>query len=426
MSNPYPISPETVVRTRLDNGLTVVVRDNPHNPSVVLRGRLHAGALYDTDETSGLSRLAVAAIQRGTPARSFRALGDELDRRGMSFSLSSGMENIGFGGRALSEDFGRLVTVGADLLRNPAFAPGEIETVRQQIISGFRTADQDTRHVAYREMRAQCYPPAHPFHRLPEGRAEAIRAVPDDALRRFHARYFRPDLMTIAVVGDVRPAEALDHIARAFGDWRAPDAPPPYGFPDAPPIGQALRRVTRIAGKTQADVMIGFIGVRRTDPDFYALSLADLVLGRLGLRGRLGANVRDQHGLAYYVGSSLEAGVAAGPWAVFGGINPRNLERAIDGMRGEIRRLCAEPIGAEELEEARDHLTGSLALRLETNDGVAGALNDIELFDLGYDFLYRYSAIMGAITREQILEAVRRTMDPERYVLSVAGSVETL
>jgi zinc protease len=336
------------------------------------------------------------------------------------------MENIGFGGRSLSEDFERLVTAGADLLRNPAFAPGEIETVRQQIVSSFRTADQDTRHVAYREMRALCYAPAHPFHRLPEGRAETIRAIPGDALREFHARYFRPDLMTIAVVGDIRPPDALERIERAFGDWQAAGAPPAYGFPDAPQPAQAQRRVTRIAGKTQADVMIGFIGVRRTDPDFYALSLADLVLGRLGLRGRLGANVRDQHGLAYYVGSSLEAGVAAGPWAVFGGVNPRNLAQAIDGMLAEIRRLCAEPISAEELEEARDHLTGSLALRLETNDGVAGALNDIELFDLGYDFLERYRKIMSAITREQILDAVRRAMDPERYILSVAGSVDTV
>lgn len=422
MTHPYPISPENIVRVRLANGLTIIVRDSPYNPSVVLRGRLHAGALYD-GETPGLARLTVAAMQRGTPSRSFHTLGEQLDRRGMSFGLISGMENIAFVGRALSEDFPRLVEAGADVLRNPAFEPAEVEMVRRQIISSFLTADHETRHVAYRELRALCYPPSHPYHHLPEGSLESIRGLPVDALRAFHARYFRPDLMTIAVVGDVRPAEAIAQIERAFGDWQASGPVPPYGFPPAPPLDRTVRRVSYIQGKTQAEVMLGFIGVRRTDPDFYALSLADLVLGRLGLRGRLGASVRDQHGLAYYVGSTLEAGVAAGPWLIFGGVSPQNLERAIEGMRGEIARLCAEPISAEEMDEARDHLTGSLALRLETNDGVANALNDIELFDLGYDFLYRYAAIIRGISSEQVLAALRRTIDPERYVLSIAGSV---
>jgi len=421
MAQAYPISPETVTRVTLANGLVVVAKDNPHNPSVALRGRVRGGALSDGDDTSGLARFACAALQRGTATRTFQSLGAELERRGMAFSVSAGMENIAFAGRALREDFDHLLEVAADQLLHPTFPPAEIEKLRHQLVSGFQTTDQDTRHVAYREFRARCYPESHPYHRLPEGRASALQQIPLDALSLFHTRHFRPELTTIVVVGDVRPYDAISKIERVLGQWEKAGKPSAYSIPDASQPAQRIRHATEVSGKTQADIMLGFVGPRRTDPEFYALSLADLILGRLGLRGRLGATVRDQNGLAYYVGSSLEAGVGPGPWTIFGGVNPENLERALEGMLGELRRLCAEPVTEDEVDEAREYMSGSLALRLETNDGIAGALNDIETFDLGYDFLYRYADILAALTTQDLLAAVQRYADVECYVLSVAG-----
>ncbi|MCX7838289.1 MAG: insulinase family protein [Anaerolineae bacterium] len=425
MNTTLPITPETVTRVTLDNGLTILVKYNPNNASVTLRGRLRAGGMFDTSQTTGLAHFTTAALQRGTRKRTFQKLNEELDRYGMSFGIGAGTETIGFSGKALVEDFDRLLDVVADVLMHPTFPRREVEKLRTQILTDLQEDDQDTQHVAYREFRKLCYPATHPYHRLPDGTTKTVKRLTIAQMCEFHARYFRPDVTTLVVVGDVRADDAIARIARVFGRWRAEGAPPPHQIPDAPPPQQIVRRTVPLDGKTQADVVLGFPALRRSDPDFYALSLGDLIFGRLGLYGRLGANVRDEQGLAYYVFSSLETGIGAGPWTVRAGVNPKNLTRAIESILAEIQRLRSTPVTQDELDEARDFLTGSLALRLETNDGVAAILSDIELFNLGLDYLQRYPHIIRSITAEQILAVVQKYARIENYALAIAGPVDS-
>lgn len=424
MTNTLPITPETITRVTLDNGITVLVKDNPNNASVTLRGRIRAGGLYDTDKTAGLAHLATAALQRGTRKRTFQKVNEELDRFGMSFGVGAGMETIGFSGKSLVEDFDRLLDLAADVLMHPKYPRVETEKLRQEILADLKEADDDTGHVAYREFRALCYPASHPYHRLSDGRAETVKRLTLDGLRDFHARYFRPDITTIVIVGDIRAAQAIEKIERAFGKWQAHGKPAEHKLPDSTSIGQIARKEMPLQGKTQADIVLGYPGLRRTDTDYYALSIGDLIFGRLGLYGRLGANVRDKQGLAYYVVSGLEANLGAGPWSVRAGVNPKNVDCAIDGILAEIKRLRAEPVTQDELDEARDFVTGSLALRLETNDGVAGTLSDIEVFNLGLDYLQRYPSIIRSITAEQILAVTQKYAQVENYALAIAGPVD--
>lgn len=424
MSTTLPITPETVARTTLDNGLVVLVKNNPNNPSVTLRGRVRAGGLYDTDKTAGLAHFASAAFQRGTRKRTFQKLNEELDRAGMSFGIGAGMETIGFSGKSLVEDFDQLLDITSDVLLHATFPKDEVEKLQNQVITDLKEAEQDTQHVAYRDFRELCYPPLHPFHRLSDGRVETIKRIPSDALESFHDRYIRPDMSTVVIVGDIASDLAVEKIERAFGRWKARGLTPAYVIPDAPPPARVLRKESPLPGKTQLDIILGTVGVRRTDPDYYALNLGDLILGRLGLYGRLGANVRDKHGLAYYVYSGVEASLGAGPWAVHAGVNPKNLDGAIQGIIGEIQKIRTEPVSPDELGEAKDFVTGSLALRLETNEGVASTLADIELFDLGLDYLQRYPNIIRSLSAEQILTAMQKHLPVDNYALAIAGPLD--
>ncbi len=421
MSTTLPITPETVARTTLDNGLVVLVKNNPNNASVTLRGRLRAGGLYDSDKTAGLAHFAAAAFQRGSRKRTFRKLNEELDRAGMSFGVGAGMETIGFSGKSLVEDFDHLLDITSDVMLHPTFPKVEVEKLRNQIITDLKEAEQDTQHVAYRDFRELCYPALHPFHRLSEGRVETIKRISIDALESFHDRYVRPDMTTIVIVGDLASDLALEKIEKAFGRWQARGLSPAHAIPDAPPPAHVMRKEAPLPGKTQLDIVLGTVGVRRTDPDYYPLNLGDLILGRLGLYGRLGADVRDKQGLAYYVYSGVEASLGAGPWAVHAGVNPKNLDGAIQGILGEIARIRGEPVSADELGEAKDFVTGSLALRLETNDGVAAMLADIELFDLGMDYLQRYPGIIRSISADQILAVMQKHLPVDNYALAMAG-----
>lgn len=424
MATSVSITPETVTRTTLDNGLVLLIKPNHNNASITLRGRIRAGAMYDTDQTAGLAHFATAALQRGTKKRTFQELNQELDLSGMSFGVGAGMETIGFSGKSLTEDFDHLLDVASDVLMNPRFPRGETEKLRNEILADLKEADQDTQHVAYREFRSLCYPTLHPFHRLSDGRAETVKKVQIKDLKDFHDRYFRPDIATMVIVGDIDPTTAIEKVQRAFAKWEGSGMPPSHILMDAPQLQTVNRKQVQLPGKTQLDLILGNVGLKRTDPDYYALSLGDLIFGRLGLYGRLGASVRDRQGLAYYVYSSLEASMGAGPWAVHAGVNPKGLNQAIEGILGEIRLLRSKPVTQDELDEAKDFVTGSLALRLETNDGQAATLSDIELFDLGLDYLERYPGIVRSITPEQILAVSLKYADPDKYALSIAGPLE--
>ncbi len=424
MPTTLPITPETVTRTVLDNGLVLLVKHNPNNPSVTLRGRLRAGGLFDTEKTSGLAHFATAALQRGTRKRTFQKLNAELDRAGMSFGVGAGMETIGFSGKALIEDVDQLLDMAADVMIDPRFPTVETEKLRTEIVTDLREANQDTQHVAYREFRKLCYPAAHPMHRLSDGTVETVKRIPLKALKDFHARYFRPDLATVVIVGDLEPDAAIDKMNRTLGRWKARGPRPAHALADAPQVAGIRKHSSPLPGKTQLDLVLGNIGLRRTDPDYYALYLGDLIFGRLGLFGRLGASVRDKLGLAYYVYSGVEASLGAGPWAVHAGVNPKGVSAAIDGILGEFKRLRQEPVTQDELDEAKDFVVGSLALRLETNDGVAAVLGDIELFDLGLDYLQRYPSIMRSITADQILAVAQKYAHTDNYALSLAGPLD--
>jgi zinc protease len=149
--------------------------------------------------------------------------------------------------------------------------------------------------------------------------------------------------------------------------------------------------------------------------------LTNTILGVFGMMGRLGDNVRDRQGLAYYVYSRLEAGPGAGPWLAVAGVDPDHVERAVDGILEEVRRLRDEPLPADELADSQAFLTGSLPLQLETKEGIAGILLDMERYGLGLDYLQHYGGLVEAVTVEDVQEMACRYLDPEIYALAIAG-----
>ncbi|HIQ00995.1 MAG TPA: insulinase family protein, partial [Anaerolineales bacterium] len=181
------------------------------------------------------------------------------------------------------------------------------------------------------------------------------------------------------------------------------------------------RRFIPIPGKTQTDLVLGYPGPPRTDPAFLDAALCNTILGVFGMMGRLGDKVRDEQGLAYYSYSRIEGGPGPGPWMAIAGVNPANVEQAIESIRAEIRRICQEPVEPKELADSQAFLVGSLPLRLETNEGVARAILEMELYDLGLDYLQRYSDLIQEITPERVLAAAQTWLDPDAYTLAIAG-----
>lgn len=419
----HPITPENVTRAELSNGITVLVKENHTNASISLRGRLRAGGMYESDATAGLASFTASALQRGTKKYTFRKLNELYDNAGMSFGISAGTETASFSGKALTEDFEALLEIAEQVVLHPTFPSTEIEKLRGQMITGLREAQDDTRYRAWTKFEELAFPPGHPYHRTSDGTEATVKKLTRAKLAEFHAKIFRPEGAIFVLVGDIEAQKAIDLVAKHFGSWKGKKNLP-FVIPDAPFAARAVRRDLVLEGKIQSDVVLGYPGIKRSDRAFYALRTADLIFGQLGLSGRLGQIVRDQMGLCYYVYSTLNAGIGAGAWMIGTGVNPRNVDAAIEAIGDEIRRLRSEGVTEDELAHAQDFLTGSLALRLETNDGVAATLADMELYDLGMDYIVRYADIFRSVTRQQIFEAVGTYARLEEAVIVTAGPAE--
>jgi zinc protease len=398
-------------RATLSNGVVVLGSENRTHPSVVLRMALRAGSVLDRPETAGLATLTASGLARGTQTRTFAEINETVDSAGMSLSASAGRHLAGVSTRCLSEDLDLAIELLADIARRPVFPEVEIEQLRSQVLTGLRQADDDTGSVADRNFREQVYPVGHPYRLRSHGYLDTVARLRSADLAAFHHGHYGPAGAHCVVVGDVDFDDVVARLEQALGDWRGEgDSPAPLDdvsvpLPASPEPGQ---REVALAGKTQSDLVLGRPAIRRSDPDYYALRMANLIFGRLGMMGRLGETVREAKGLAYSVYSELDANVGAGPWAVRAGVNPTNVDAALQGIKEELERLLDGGVTADELERGQRYSTGTLVLQLETNDGVAGVIQDIEFFGLGLDYVERYPQIVNGLTLETVNAAARR------------------
>lgn len=409
----------SIVRQQISNGLVVLVHENHTNPSLVLSGYLRGGSLLETPAQSGLASFTASMLRRGTINRSFADINESLEAVGASFGVGSGRHITDFGGKCLSEDLPLLLDIMTDVLTNPIFPEEHVDKVRGQVLTGLQERDNDTRSMASLTFHQLLYGADHPYGRSLAGERETVTGITRLDMVDFYRRTYGPVGGVLVVVGDVQTDQLLAQLEQLLGGWHHP--PVTASLPPVTAPNDIVRRSVPIAGKTQTDIVLGWLGPQRDDPDYYAVSLANTILGRFGMMGRLGENVREKQGLAYYAYSAVESGEGPGAWMAAAGVNPANVERTISSVLEEIVRLRDEPIPQEELADSQAFMTGIVPLRLETNQGVADTISDMEHFSLGLDFLKHYPTFINQLTAAQLQAAVRRFLDPAQYALAIAG-----
>ncbi|MBU4224834.1 MAG: insulinase family protein [Chloroflexi bacterium] len=412
---------DDIHRAQLPNGILLLTRANFNSPSVVISGYIQSGSLFDTNEKLGLADFTASALMRGSTLRDFQQIYDALESCGASLSFSAGSHTAGFSGRSLAEDLPLLLGILSEAVRQPVFPSEQVEKLRAQLLTGLAIRAQDTADMAALTFDQILFA-GHPYGRPEDGFPETIQAIRRQDLVDFHRQYYGPRGMVIAIVGAVEPQGAMEQVQRVLGDWNnagQPDSPP---LPPLTPLKETLTRRVTIAGKSQSDLVIGASGPARRDPEYLPASLGNSVLGQFGMMGRIGDVVREKSGLAYYAYSSLHAGIGPGSWEISAGVNPGNLEKAADLIRGEIARFIEKGVTAEELADSQANFIGRLPLSLESNAGVAGALLNIERFDLGLDYYRRFADLVRAVTPEEVLLTARKFFHPDRLAIAIAGS----
>jgi zinc protease len=408
-------------RLPFDNGLVLLHNRAAANPSVVVRALVRAGASRETPAEYGAASLTGRMLRQGTANISKSDLAEELDGMGAGLSVDVGYALTSVSIKCLSGDFPRAMQILGELVRRPSLPSDELERLRGQVLTDLKEMDDNTRVMAERTWRELGYPTTHPYHRLTVGNATTVGAATRDSLVAFHSTWYGPNQTTLMIVGDVGLDEAAAAAETNLGDWQTVRTEALEStLPSSDVPARELREVAMV-GKTQADIVLGLPTLERTSSDYYALSFANHILGRMYFMGRFGEKVRDEQGLAYYAYSELQGSYGRGAWLLRAGVNPRNLDQALSSIGVELERFRADGPTPTEQEDGVSSLLGSLPRQLETNEGAAAVMSEIELYDLGLDYLERFPDIVRSLTREQVTEAARRWLDPAHIVTAIAG-----
>jgi zinc protease len=413
----------TPVRTVLDSGAVVIAQQTSLTPAVTISAMFRAGSAFDPPDRPGVAYLSGKVIDRGTERRSAAMIAEELDERGVSLRASTSRHPLTVSCTCLAEDFDDVLAIALDIARRPVFGEQELAKQRGELLTAIR---QDLDNPAIRAMEGLfelLYGFRHPYGRPLKGTLETIEQIGRDELVAFHAARIRPANLSLAIVGDVSSAHALDRAARELAGWNGA-VPPDASIPDVPVAQGRRTRAIGVPGKAQADVAYGFATIRRQDPRYYAYWLMNNVLGQFGLGGRLAENIRERQGMAYYAFSTLDPAPAEAPLLIRAGVDPRNVQRAIDAIDHEVAGLGAEGPSRQELEESREYLIGSIPRLLETNESIASFIQTAEEFGLGLDYDQRLPGFLRAVTMEEVRAAAAEVLDPSRAAVVVAGPNE--
>lgn len=406
------------VREVLSNGCVLIAQQVGGAPLISLHGFVVGGATLDSPEKSGATNLMAQTLRRGTETKTAQEIDEALESWGAELTFGVGQEGIFIRLSCLPQDYTYFSSLLAEILRRPTFPEDELEKQRLKIMNALKDALTQPEEVSYRRFLSLTYPSDHPFHYPSDGTPQTVSQLSRDDIVATYKKAFHPARTIFAVVGDMSPRKLLDVLAELISDWET-ESPKDVEFPTAPLPERAQREHVNLPDKLQAWITLGHKALRRKDERFYAASVMATILGAGW--GRLFTQIRDNQGLAYAVGASLQAGLGEGPFVVRMGVNPKDIDRSIESAISELNKIRTEPPSEDEVADAKNYILGRLVLSMETTGGVASMLVTCELYGLGLDYPQRAKDLYAPVTREQVREVAETLLHPDRMVISIAG-----
>ncbi len=408
------------VRSELDNGSVVIVKETSMTPSVTISAAFRAGSMFDPVDREGVSYLTGQVIDRGTQQRSGSDIAEQLDDRGVSLTVSTNRHSLTLSCTCLTDDFDEVFSIVADVARRPTFPEDEIAKRRAEAQTILRQRDDNPAARAVDAVMELLYTRPHPYGLPPKGTAAGIERISRGDLAAFHSRRCRPGALSVAIVGDIAASHAVHRARLELEDWTA-EPPDVIGIPSTSRGTGGREALIPMPGKPQTEIAYGFVTIRRLDPRYYAYWMMNNILGQFGLGGRLADNIRERQGMAYYAFSTLDAAHGEAPLLIRAGVDPANVEAALAAIETELSSLASQGPTMKEVEESRAYLIGSIPRMFETNASIASFLQAVEEYGLGLDFDRRLPELLRTVTIDEIRAAAAETLDPRSAAVGIAG-----
>jgi zinc protease len=413
-----------VHRHVLTNGLRLLMVENPAIPAIAINASVLTGARHEPEEKAGLAIMVSRLLDEGTQTRTSLEIAEAIESTGGGIDTDGSFERIVVASTVLKQDIDLGLELVADLLIHPVFPQEYVVKEKARTLSEIASAKDRPQVIAGWQFNELIYG-SHPLHRPSHGYPETVERLSRADLLDFHNRFFAPNNTVISIVGDFRVADILSKVEQYFATWSAR----PILLPTYPkPVRQTDRRVKYIPmAAQQVNIYLGHLGIERANPDFYSLQVLDTILGGgAGFTARIPQRLRDEMGLAYstFASISASAGLDPGRFIAFIGTSPENTALATQGLLNEIRRIIEEPVTAQELQDAKDFLTGSFVFAFESSGQIARFLIHAEIYGLGFDFIDRYPEYIRSTTAAEISRVAQKYLDCENYTLTVVGPVD--
>jgi predicted Zn-dependent peptidase len=407
---------------KLSNGLAVRLVEYRRLPIVALNLVVDAGSARDPGERPGLASFTATMLTEGTKTRTATQISDEAGFLGASITAGASVDSASLSGATLAKHLGRYLELFADVATNPAFPPADFERVQdERLVTLLQQRDQP------QAIASKAFQPVfwgtHPYGHYSLGTEESVKATTRADLAAFHARLWTPSNAELVVVGDVSEAELKALLEKSLGGWKAGEAPPP--LPRVPAAAPHRTLVLEKADAPQSYLLLAMPGLQRTSDAYVTGTVAFQVLGG-GMASRLFRNLREEKGYTYGVYARGDARKLAGVSYVVGSVKADVTGPAVKEILGELKRLRAEPIPAEELEEAKSSLVLGLPADFATAGATAGRIADLVVHGLPDDYWNRYADKVKQVTAADVQKFAEAYLDPSRITLVMVATPDTV
>lgn len=395
----------------LENGIVVLTRERRGADVVALQLLVGSGSRDEADDQAGATKLWEQVMMLGTPKRPTPSdLMRHFSVTGGMFSTRASWESLYVQTITRGPDFPQALDVLADAVLNSGSSDEVIERGRRVSLDDVaRRQNAPARWI--RDVQVEeLYGPAL-ARRTPAGDAQSLQTLSIEAFRRFHAEHFRGGNMIVAVVGNISHEEAVRLVSAALGGVPSGDRPSRVPLPriEPKPIWKEVK-----AGTDQAEVLLSVPAVGRLDPDYYPLLIFDRIMGLPS--GPLFAEVRDRHGLAYAVGSSLTTFREVGDWSIGAGTEASNAERVRDIALEQLRLSRESDINEDDVNQIKAYVMGSIVVGLEQYSDDAFALAQLAWNGQTLD---EHRARIRSVTADDVRRVARTYLDPAKFLAVV-------
>ena len=402
-----------IEKIEFSNGLKVLLKEDHRLPFVQMRAMFQGGVLAEKMVSCGITQLMSKLLVKGTTSQTGQQIAEEIENVGGGIDAYGGNNSFGVTLEVMSDDIMLGVNQLADVLLNPSFPAEALERQREVQMAALRAQEDKPLQKTFRLMRESLFG-AHGYGLDALGTEESVAGLNKDSIIAFHEQLAVPNNSVIAVFGDIKGSEVRAELERLFGLWTKGSQ---FKVSNLMYGTDGVRRIANQADKEQAVVVLGYRGCTFFDEDRYALELLSEACSDLG--SRLFMRIREELGLAYYVGAQSHPGLTPGYFAFYAGTSPDHLDQVEKEILTQATKLAEEGLSEEELSRSKAKLIGQRKIARQDLGGLATTIGLDELYGLGYNSSDEYEERVMALTTSQVQAVAHKYLSPEHYVLAV-------